>query len=187
MTDKILVDRITLVSALENIYSARLCDCNSMSSRQEMMRLMGKARDDLRAALEKQEPVCKCDFRTRTVGDGCAVCNPELARELSEPEPVHAIDTKQERVEETAKNEHEPVAWITIEEDGTRHGLQSWSDGTHREVPLYTAPPPREWVSLTDDEIQEQWLLTPQNDKAEGLWFGHRIEAALREKNGGGE
>jgi len=30
------------------------------------------------------ERKCKCDMRTRLVGDGCDVCNPELARELSE-------------------------------------------------------------------------------------------------------
>ena len=34
-----------------------------------------------------------------------------------------------------------PVAWMTVEEDGTRHGLREWRDGTHREVPLYMAPP----------------------------------------------
>lgn len=27
---------------------------------------------------------CNCDMRTRLVGDGCSVCNPELAREMSE-------------------------------------------------------------------------------------------------------
>ena len=44
----------------------------------------------LRAALAQQaEPVCKCDPRTRLVGDGCEVCNPELAAELAqEQEPL---------------------------------------------------------------------------------------------------
>ena len=41
----------------------------------------------------------------------------------------------------------------------------------------------RTWVGLTDEEIQTEWVLTPQNDKAEGIWFGRRIEAKLRSKN----
>jgi len=43
--------------------------------------------------------------------------------------------------------------------------------------------PQRTWVGLTDEEIQAEWLLTPQHDKAEGLWFGRRLEAKLKEKN----
>ena len=49
---------------------------------------------------------------------------------------------------------------------------------------LYQAMP-RTWVGLTDEEIQAEWLLTPQHDKAEGLWFGRRLEAKLKEKNNG--
>jgi hypothetical protein len=44
-------------------------------------------------------------------------------------------------------------------------------------------PQQRTWVGLTDEEIQAEWLLTPQHDKAEGLWFGRRLEAKLKEKN----
>jgi hypothetical protein len=44
-------------------------------------------------------------------------------------------------------------------------------------------PQQRTWVGLTDEEIQTEWVLTPQNDKAEGIWFGRRIEAKLKEKN----
>jgi hypothetical protein len=48
----------------------------------------------------------------------------------------------------------EPVAWMTVEEDGTRHGLRGWSDGTHREVPLYMAPPDhREAMRLALDAL----------------------------------
>ncbi len=42
--------------ALTDICGARLCTVNSMSSRQEMLRLMGRAADTLRAALN-QSPV----------------------------------------------------------------------------------------------------------------------------------
>jgi hypothetical protein len=41
----------------------------------------------------------------------------------------------------------------------------------------------RTWVGLTDEEIQTEWVLTPQHDKAEGIWFGRRLEAKLKEKN----
>jgi hypothetical protein len=51
---------------------------------------------------------------------------------------------------------------------------------------LLDATPPaaqRQWVGLTDEEIQTEWLLTPQHNKAEGVWFGRRLEAKLRSKN----
>ena len=45
--------------AIADICAARLCEVNSMSSRQEMLRLMIQATDTLKAALEQpeQEPV----------------------------------------------------------------------------------------------------------------------------------
>jgi len=56
-------------------------------------------------------------------------------------------------------------------------------EGHH--VRFYFEPSQRTWVGLTDEEIQAEWLLTPQHDKAEGLWFGRRLEAKLKEKNNG--
>jgi len=57
-------DLITAIQkAIADICAARLCEVNSMSSRQEMLRLMIQATDTLRAALaqEEQEPVAWVD------------------------------------------------------------------------------------------------------------------------------
>lgn len=79
----------------------------------------------------------------------------------------------------------EPVAWMTIngygEEDDIHyenpegHLLEGW---TYK--PLYTHPPQRPWVGLTDEEIQEclRGLPTQTIDV-----YARRIEAILEEKN----
>ena len=99
---------------------------------------------------------------------------------------VHANDISKERVHKTQKNEHEPVAWRF-------HDKNMWCYVDHltnlpqdKFEPLYTAPPKKEWVELTDDEYIQ--LL----DKAEkdapktgsvfkNLWYA--INTKLKEKN----
>ena len=72
----------------------------------------------------------------------------------------------------------EQRAWFTIDE------LNAWADKKLKDNPQWAEQPAqRTWVSLTDEEIQTEWVLTPQNDRAEGIWFGRRIEAKLKEKN----
>jgi hypothetical protein len=81
--------------------------------------------------------------------------------------------------------EPEPVAYIDVE---TRN--LSWAKPTRWEtptvavmdkVPLYTAPPQREWVGLTDEERANC------SAEAYGRHFVlcELIEAKLKEKNGG--
>jgi len=69
--------------------------------------------------------------------------------------------------------EQEPVAWMW--NDGSLTSDPYEADGTWTK--LYTAPPKREWVGLTDEDYDE--LLT-------GDWGGSLIqatEAKLKEKN----
>jgi len=94
---------------------------------------------------------------------------------------------------ENVKPEPEPVAWMYKGEpwfDGTIWHDQS-EVTTHKRVamfkdknakPLYTAPPQREWVGLTDEEIREgnkdSWV-TRQAWESAAWW----AEAKLKEKN----
>jgi hypothetical protein len=80
--------------------------------------------------------------------------------------------------------EPEPVAYIDVE---TRN--LSWAKLTRWEtptvvkmdkVPLYAAPPKKEWVGLTDDEKED--MLKGSKNAYDAI---ERIEAKLKEKNCG--
>lgn len=79
----------------------------------------------------------------------------------------------------------EPVAWMGFEaftdEDGLiseRKFLNTWDNG--KGIPLYTAPPRREWQGLTDEEIEDAcWTEVDQRLRS----FARAIEAKLKEKN----
>jgi len=76
------------------------------------------------------------------------------------------------------KPEPEPVAWIS-HNAGLYHGKP---DESLNPLPLYTAPPKKEWVGLTDEEIREgnkdSWV-TRQAWESAAWW----AEAKLKEKN----
>ena len=97
---------------------------------------------------------------------------------------VDADDTSQERVDEIVKDEHEPVAWANSFDLQNFDMKVRTGPDLHHTVPLYTAPTKREWVGLTEDEVD---LLVPYchnefdlNDYRE---FALAIEAKLKEKN----
>jgi hypothetical protein len=96
-----------------------------------------------------------------------------------------AVSMSQERVDKTAKGEHEPVAWMKPS------GLVSpYKHGSYQ-IPLYAAPPKKEWVGLTADEI---WKCNKAEDRSavefhicsahqNVLDFAEALEAKLKEKN----
>jgi hypothetical protein len=91
------------------------------------------------------------------------------------------------------ETEQEPVAWISdspTKGNGkqlhwTKSEAWRWSSNI---TPLYTAPPKREWVGLTDEEIQDLSYLSQKIDEGNAAWFdrwgfARAIEAKLKEKN----
>ena len=79
-----------------------------------------------------------------------------------------------------AQPEQEPVGYVTIE------NISSWAQVPSikwfkkpAEGPLYTAPPKREWVGLTDEEV-ESWR---GNYDFFDSALVREVEAKLKEKN----
>jgi len=76
----------------------------------------------------------------------------------------------------------EPVAWMTnAEQETTAEYLFSHMQTPIHDIPLYTAPPKREWVSLTDEDIGEAFEQMSEYEMYNE--FAYAIEAKLKEKN----
>ena len=89
-------------------------------------------------------------------------------KEVMEALDVYAVNISQERVDETAKGEHEP--WQSV---------QCTCGGT-----IYFKHTKREWVGLTDADKQEAFDET--QEASGGFWdFADYLEAKLKEKNHG--
>jgi len=78
--------------------------------------------------------------------------------------------------------EQEPVAWAKFSAKGNIIDLLSEPDDDY--TPLYTTPPQRTWVGLTDEEIKRMGKLDLDSNYF-GIWydFAKAIEAKLKEKN----
>jgi len=82
--------------------------------------------------------------------------------------------------------EQEPVAYIDVETRTLSWAkLTRWNTPTTvkmDKVPLYTAPPKKEWVDLTDDEML---MIYAQPHEGFKYSLGRMIQAKLKEKNNG--
>ena len=132
------------------------------------------------AELEKTEPVGKfakfTDGIWREVTDGSAGV------------PLYTTLPKQEQ--------SEPVAWSywqsCLNDDGTQtapwvHRLSKFKPTEsiiNKDItPLYTTPPQRTWVGLTDEEILKFQDIVPNTLGYDLIEFAKAIEQALKERN----
>ncbi len=70
----------------------------------------------------------------------------------------------------------EPVAWM--DRDGEVYKMPEIKNWAPPHTPLYTAPPQREWVELTNEEIE--WIKGSAN---RALGYIRVTAAKLKEKN----
>ena len=90
-------------------------------------------------------------------------------------------------VNRMAQPEQEPVAYINIEERKLEwaYKYMSWDTPTVvnlPKIPLYTTPPQRPWVDLTDDEML---MIYGQDHEGKKYNLGRMVQQALKEKNNG--
>ena len=93
-------------------------------------------------------------------------------------EEMQRMAKRIEKLEALAQPEQEPVAWM--DEDGDVLSASIVDGKGLRNIPLYTSPPQREWVGLTDDEIDSALGVY---DSFGGRLDARKIEAKLKEKN----
>jgi len=97
-------------------------------------------------------------------------------------ETITALDKR------LAQNEQEPVAYrykMPVEDDCWVYNFCQFPDDKSNPIlePLYTTPPLRPWVGLTDEEVRE---ICDANNIMLGAYavdFIQAIEATLRSKN----
>jgi hypothetical protein len=145
-----------------------------------------KAIEALKQELAKPEPqVCCGDY------EKCwKACTPRgrwlAEKELAKPEQAKYSDIVSDggldpRNKFDAQPEQKPVAWMVRDQvDGCRYpsALKNPAGSINGESqPLYAAPPRKEWVGLTDDEIWECQKPGLSDDVYK------LIEAKLRERN----
>lgn len=115
-----------------------------------------------------------------------------LGEELSSVGPDHYYDMTAEQWLDWAMDQNprgknslpeekpEPVAWHEPGAYGNVTVYKQWAE-ENGWLPLYTAPPPREWQGLTDEEAFAVYARFPKEfDPAD---FARAIEAKLKEKN----
>ena len=88
------------------------------------------------------------------------------------------VDALRERL---AQPEQEPVAYLC--ENAVGHKYFRWKkpSSTYKPIALYTTPPQRPWVGLTDEKVDALQDFAYADD----VEFVKHIEAKLKEKNGG--
>jgi hypothetical protein len=142
--------------AIADICAARLCEVNSMSSRQEMLRLMIQATDTLRAALaqEEQGPVAWTDRELQLI-DG-----------MIEVQLRHAAQCDGIANRTMAEKQK---GW-DMERVALLHKIKSIS-------------PRREWQSLSEEEIHDCFQQRHKDKATERRMIARAVEQALRSKN----
>ena len=90
--------------------------------------------------------------------------------------PIEALRTR------LAQPEPEPVAWLSPRNRIYRFVVEAVANGEQTVSPLYTVPPKKEWVGLTDEELTEMRRKIQEYMPMDYIQYGLTIQNAMEEK-----
>ena len=96
--------------------------------------------------------------------------------------PKEVILQAADELEALAQPEQEPVAYLCENAVGHRYFRWKKPSSTYKPIALYTTPPKRTWVGLTEQE--QGAIMEDLNTHGTNLYpFAQAIEAKLKDKN----
>lgn len=139
----------------------------------------------------KKHPPCTCGYDTAITALRQALAEPDMGIDRGAWDDVPDATKWVDELRGGDETEQEPVAWWNPRYGKGEYAFaeeQSPPDDSNDpsdfgwNIPLYTAPPKREWVGLTDEEREYLWGITPIEDE-DRFAFVLAVEAKLKEKN----
>ena len=120
----------------------------------------------------------------KTWSERCEEHPDHQERIISERMIQERMQEEIDELRQALETEQEPVAWAnSFDLQNFDMKVRTCPD-LHHTVPLYTTPPKREWVGLTDGEIDILSCETVKGNKSVN-WLCKVLEAKLKEKNHG--
>ena len=189
-------ERAAMQQALEDICGAQLCSLNSMSSRQEMQRLMDKAESTLREALAEQADMnLNCKSVQARLATSWGYVKAEQAEQAGQdldtcPGCGGVADNGHDRefppnpyycTRCTEQAEQEPMYFLLTDDHTWLSISKKTYDGLLPNYRMKCYTHPVRTKDLTDDEIYTLYS-EPCSDR-EMVEFARAVIAADREKN----
>ena len=114
----------------------------------------------------------------------------QMALEALESDPIsHAglVSRKQAitALRQALETEQEPVAWMHTTGTGHVYFRKKPQDKVFNPQPVYTVPPKKQWVGLTDDDVIYFRSQATFCDEFDAAFMAELIEKDLKEKNHG--
>ena len=158
----------------DNVNIEELDTRSYLIGRYDSTKTLTDAQDTIRQLTEKLECYERLADASEMASNPMSIKSRVALRNVRE---MKTIMTKEEAL---AQPEQEPAAWM--DKDGDVLSASVIDGNGLRNIPLYTTPPQRTWVGLTNEEIYKIHIESG-GYVLNGWEYERAIEARLKEKN----